>query len=490
MTIDFNQETLTWIIGILQPVSSAEIHKYMQAVFEGAGRIPDAVQVQKYCMELASNGRIIRVHRKPDLFSLTKKGNSYLSRERRHSRDRARLFLLKDIRRFRLPTSREVSESGLGGDAPSVDTRHTLKEREANKSGPVVPSGHSYWPRTSQQLFQETGLPQPSRETYPIELHSFKDAYQLALAANQSVEALQLDFQTIGLMLGISPLLIQRILQKPDAHYRNFSLPKKGGGVRQIESPRTFLKVIQQFLADYYLSGLPVHDCVQSFRRDHSIITNASHHCRKAYVANIDIENYFGSVSQADVRTILQKASYSVAASEIVSGLCTKGGKLPQGAPSSPSISNAHLYGFDVEMERQCNARQLSYTRYADDITISGDDLEKIREMVGYSEKHLLEEYKLRLNRDKSRIASRNGQQRVTGVVVNEAPRPPKKLRRNIRAAIHNASKADHASAVLVEKLSGYVNYLNSFDTLKDSSELSGHRQDLVRLREKARLEH
>lgn len=479
----FNQQLLLWTIGVLQPVSLAEIHAYWAVIFKDAGRLPDVELLKKLCGEQLKDVRIIRVDRKNNLYSLTERGNLFMSQERRYARDRARLFLLKETRKDRVQKLREESASGLGGVAPSADTRTSTKGREANKTGPVVPSGHSYWPRFNWQLFKDTGLQQASRNITPLSLLSFADNKQLALACGKEVDKLQLDFRTIGLMLGISPGLVVQIMVKPDKHYRSFEIPKRGGGTRNIESPRTFLKVIQQFLADYFLSGLPIHDSVHSFRQKHSIVTNASQHCQKPFVANIDIENFFGMIRSQGVQKLLRDSGYSEKEADIIGGLCTKWEVLPQGAPTSPTISNAYLFEFDETLSQLCQDRKLAYSRYADDITISGSDLDKIKEVIGLSEKLLFEKYELKLNKSKTRIASQYGQQRVTGVVVNETPRPPRKFRRNVRAAICNAARSGDVSAEQINRLNGYVSYLESFDVLRGTKEIDMHRTNLIELR-------
>lgn len=293
-----------------------------------------------------------------------------------------------------------------------------------------------------------------------------------------------MDFSTLGLLLGISPRLILDIALKPERHYRQFPLAKKGGGERQIDAPRTFLKVIQQFLADYFLNGLPVHESVHSFRTDHSIISNASQHCQKPFVGNIDIQNYFGSITRHRIIEKLRGVGYDAVSTEVIVKLCTKDGIIPQGAPTSPALSNIFLFDFDTAMAQQCEARGLSCTRYADDISISGDDHGQIMSMIQFARDYLAGEYQLSLNEEKTRVASQGGQQRVTGVVVNERPRPPRKFRREVRAAFHNAAKSDALDKNSIRKLRGYVSYLRSFEALRDGKEVAAYLQFLKGIRE------
>ena len=483
-----NRENILWVIGVLQPVSPDEIVEYLKIILDAEVVTFDSDVISSFCLSQERTGHVIRVARKPDLYSLTAHGNSYLSRPHRISRDQARLFLLKKARRSRIWVSREESASGLGGDSPSSDTRSTLKGREANNIGPVVPSGQCYWPRFSKQLIDGTGLSQPSRDDPHLLLLSFASPRQLALALGRLESDLCLDVNSIGLMLGISPGLITKIPYNYSKFYRSFPLAKKGGGTRTIESPRTFLKVLQQFLADYFLNGLPVHDLVQSYRQNRSIISNASAHCNRKFVGNIDISNYFGSITEAGVFKLLKESSFDVVSARTVSKICSKNGILPQGAPTSPAISNAYLYEFDQAITEQCDARSLTYTRYADDITISGDDRSQIQSMIEWAGMYLNGEYGLELNKEKTRIASYTGQQKVTGVVVNEAPRPPRKLRRQVRAAFYNAMKAETLSSDDVRKLAGYLSYLKAFEKLRDAPEIQQYTSNLQKLRKRVSL--
>ena len=247
MKTTFNARTILWIIGVLQPVSALEICNYLAAVFDDVGKLSDEDAVHRFCLDQTNQGHLIRVTRKPDLFSLSLFGNQYLSEAHRKSRDKSRIYLLRDAYRSRFVTSREVDVTGLGGDAPSVDTRSNIKGTGTNAFGPAVPRDQMRWSRFSRQLSEQTGPSQTSRDaTFPY--FSFATAKQLALACRGSNENQTINFTSLGLMLGISPKLVQQIALNPPRHYRSFKLPKPNGGTRQIESPRVFLKVIQRFL--------------------------------------------------------------------------------------------------------------------------------------------------------------------------------------------------------------------------------------------------
>ena len=462
-------QTILWVIGVIQPASVGEVCLYLEALLADAGDVPDEHILRHICLGAMNNGYLIRVSRQPDLFSLSLKGNRRLTRKQRMLRDRARLLLLKEVMRDRIHVSREVEAGRLGGVAPSVDFRTTQQVGSANQGGSLVPREFPCWPRLPRQLF--TGSSPTSRDDY-LRYLSFATLEQLAISCQSSVKALTLDHITSGLMLGVSPKLIQQLAWRPERHYRSFELAKRGGGFRTIDSPRVFLKVVQRFLADYILVDLPVCKAVHSYRIGSSIQENANQHTSADFVANIDIENFFGSIKRSAIDHLLLYHGFKSSSSELIAWLVTKDDALPQGAPTSPGISNAFLYLFDEFMAVSCKNKNLSYSRYADDITISGNDRGQVSEMLTVAKSKLMTEYGLRLNEAKSRIASKHGQQKVTGLVVNERVAPARSYRRKIRAAFNNAKKQESITEKGFQRLQGYVSYLKSFDALRNSADI------------------
>ena len=151
--------------------------------------------------------------------------------------------------------------------------------------------------------------------------------------------------------------------------------------------------------------------------------------------------------------------------------LTTLDDALPQGAPTSPIISNSFLFKFDQSLSHWCSVRACTYTRYADDITISGNTRDTV---VGCIERatHLLNRYGLKLNENKSRIQSRGGRQAVTGLTVNETAQPSREQRRRVRAMLHRYQSGQLLDNEKIAQLRGWVSYLRSFDHLKEKFEM------------------
>lgn len=130
-------------------------------------------------------------------------------------------------------------------------------------------------------------------------------------------------------------------------------------------------------------------------------------------------------------------------------------------------------------MERICSEGLLQYSRYADDITISGEDRAQVRRAIRRSQSLLGKLYNLELHEQKTRISSRGGQQRVTGVVVNHDAAPPRIFRRRIRAMFHQASLRPREYMEQVTELRGYVGFLKSFPKLGEAREIARYEETL-----------
>jgi retron-type reverse transcriptase len=285
----------------------------------------------------------------------------------------------------------------------------------------------------------------------------------------------------LALAIGVSPRLLTSFTHKAVNHYRFFSIGKKGGGEREIASPRFFLKTIQYWIKSYVLCHLKTHESCHAYLRGKSIISNAEEHVGKRYVANIDIENYFGSISRNHVFRLLRKNGIGEKLSNTVADIVTLDGVLPQGAPTSPDISNAFLLEVDDKLTKLSEGYNLKYTRYADDMTISGNSRVDIQSVIRRCS-ILLAGYGLKLKAGKTRIASNKASQKVTGLVVNEKIQPPKEFRRKVRAIFHNANSSPEHFIDRIEELRGYHSYLMAFVVLKDSRHLRRYRMTIKKV--------
>ncbi len=224
---------------------------------------------------------------------------------------------------------------------------------------------------------------------------------------------------------------------KFDHLYLKHEIPKKSGKMRLISAPNIALKRIQKSITVNLLGPLGVHDAAYGFVIGRSIVGNARLHVGKPMVVNADISNCFPSVRWPLVRAALIRDLSNLLSPLSVSflvDLCTAEGVLPVGAPTSPAILNRVLFRTDQILSHQAALRGCSYSRYADDITFSGD--EKAVSLLGISQ-IVLGRIGLELDPQKTNIFRRGRRQMCTGLVVNERVNVPRSIRRKVRAAVH-----------------------------------------------------
>ena len=226
--------------------------------------------------------------------------------------------------------------------------------------------------------------------------------------------------------------------------YHEFTIPKRSGGKRTITAPDDELKMLQRTILHLLLARLRRHPAAVGFERGESFVTNAARHCGKAIVIHFDVCNFFPSISAKQIYSYFRKVGWNRQAARLITNLVTWHDHLPQGAPTSPRLSNLVNYRLDVRLSKLCKGYDATYTRYADDITISLDgescDLHPLIAVVLAILRD--EGYQPHLGR-KFSVRRQHHQQRVTGLVVNERVNLPRKTRRWLRAVEHRMQTPD-----------------------------------------------
>jgi retron-type reverse transcriptase len=214
----------------------------------------------------------------------------------------------------------------------------------------------------------------------------------------------------------------------------------------------------QRWILANILQKIPVHQAAHGFVAGKSTLTGAKVHINQAAVINCDLENFFPSITFPRVMGFFRRVGYSPAMATILALLCTEcprrtvllsGVKyhaatgprsLPQGACTSPALSNLVSWKLDKRLTGLAEKLGGNYTRYADDITFSGTG--DIPEKVGWllaKIRHIAEEEGFKFNQQKTRVHRKHTAQMVTGIVVNQRPGVPLKLIRRLRAILHRA---------------------------------------------------
>lgn len=225
-------------------------------------------------------------------------------------------------------------------------------------------------------------------------------------------------------------------------NYKEYSIPKKRGGIRVLEEPYPDLKDIQSWILKNILvpaSKKMLSPVAKAFIPKKNIRENARLHKKHNIVVALDVENFFGTVRYGCIYEVYRTIGYSKALATLLAKLCTYKGYLPQGAPTSPMLSNLVMKRIDEQLWSYCKSRKIIYTRYADDLTFSGDTIH-IGHLITYVKQVLLLRY-LHLNTQKTKVMGRGNRQSVTGVVVNEKLQVSKAYRDKIRQEIYYCIK-------------------------------------------------
>ncbi|MHC4644952.1 MAG: reverse transcriptase family protein, partial [Planctomycetota bacterium] len=205
--------------------------------------------------------------------------------------------------------------------------------------------------------------------------------------------------------------------------YNEFTIPKRSGGTRTIAAPAPELKKIQKTILRRLLRPLKCHPHATGFERGHSIVTNAKPHVGAGVLIRMDIRNFFNATSAKRVRKFFSGLGWNRPAAKLLTKLCTHRNGLPQGAPTSPRLSNLLNSALDARLAglaRVCY--KAAYSRYADDITFSldNDDHDAIRSLIRTT-KLILSDYGYKIHHNKKLFIRRaHQQQKVTGLVVNQ----------------------------------------------------------------------
>lgn len=235
-------------------------------------------------------------------------------------------------------------------------------------------------------------------------------------------------------LLGISRKRLTYLLyiKHLENMYTSFEIPKKSGGQRLINAPNKELKLIQRRLAnelyEYHTrlnKDKQINGVSQAFEKGKSIFTNAKIHRKKRFIINVDLENFFDNIHFGRVRGYLIKNKdfqLSEEVATVIAQLTCFKGSLPQGAPTSPIISNYICNIFDLRIIKLAKKYKLNYTRYADDLTFSTNDKYFMENWEDFMEnlKKEVERAGFHLNEKKTRISYKDSRQEVTGVIVNK----------------------------------------------------------------------
>jgi RNA-directed DNA polymerase len=264
-------------------------------------------------------------------------------------------------------------------------------------------------------------------------------------------------------------------------HYVQFAVPKRSGGERIILAPKRELKAVLRALNSLLVEKLPVSEYAHGFRKGRSIATHAAAHVGKKVVVRLDLKDFFPSLHVGRVRGLLIALGYGYPVAATLAALMTEAVRQPvqvgdelffvpigsrhtaQGAPTSPGLANALATPLDRRLAGLAKKLGFAYSRYADDLTFSGNDVATARGLIKGVQRIVHAEGFV-LNPAKTRVMTQRGAQVVTGVTVNRDLGLSRRERRTLRAALHHA-RTDSKDSHVWRRLQGKVAYLSMLNS-------------------------
>lgn len=263
----------------------------------------------------------------------------------------------------------------------------------------------------------------------------------------------------LSALLGIEIEYLAKMIASPISFYRKFSIPKRSGGKREILAPYESLLTCQRWILKNILKNIQLHPAVHGFCSGRSIKTNASPHIDGKALLKMDLKDFFPSIPLSWVIKTFQDIGYAPNVSYYLASLCCYEKKLAQGAATSPALSNIILKGLDNRLGRLAKRCSLTFTRYADDITFSG---EKIHQSFSKLVTKIVEEYGLVVNADKTRLKLKDGARIVTGISISNGRLSiPREYKRALKNEIFFIRKFGLLSHLANRKIMN-PNYINS----------------------------
>lgn len=291
----------------------------------------------------------------------------------------------------------------------------------------------------------------------------------------------------LSALVGYNKEYLKNATKHTPSFYRDFQIKKKNGTLRTISEPLPSLKEIHIWILENILANVKLSPFAKAYRKKIRIFENLKFHKNQPIVYTIDLKDFFCSINTDAVEAIFKSLGYSLLISNLLAKLCTKDNSLPQGAPTSPCLSNIFFKETDNLIANYCLEQKIKYTRYADDLSFSGEFNENVLlEFV----KNSIEKIGLKINEDKIRLMRTGSRQTVTGIVVNEKPQVVFYKRNKLRQDLFYIKKfglAGHMSHRKIEKtnylehLLGKINFVLQINP--DDKEFQGYMTYLIELK-------
>lgn len=304
-------------------------------------------------------------------------------------------------------------------------------------------------PSQWRAYFRDRGL--------PCEISDLYTSYAKVLY--QKKQPVIFEFEHLSLLLGLNIDPLSRMVASPSSFYREFHIPKRSGGKRKIFAPYESLLLAQRWILENILDNVEIHEAAHGFCRGKSIKSNATIHLDGACLLKMDLKNFFPSIPISWIINVFKEIGYAPNVAHYLSALCCHDGVLAQGAATSPALSNIILRSLDNRLSRLAGKSSLKYSRYADDLTFSGD---KIHHSFPDVVSSIVSDYGLEINSEKTRLKLHHGSRVIAGISVNGGRLSvPSKFKREIKNEVFFIGKFGILSHKANRKINN-PNYLHS----------------------------
>lgn len=328
-------------------------------------------------------------------------------------------------------------------------------------------SDYSVVYRKWEKYFSNRGLEENLQDSYLIYIDKL-------LSKNLPII---FESEHLSLLLGRNETYLNSVVHGAESHYRDFKLKKRNGGFRNISVPYPALLECQKWIYKNILTKVDISFYAHGFAKKKSIVTNAKIHLNQEHLLKMDLKDFFPSIKKGRVIAMFCELGYSTEVSFYLASICCENDCLPQGAPTSPSISNIISKRLDNRLFALCKKFDIKYTRYADDLAFSSANI-PVR-FIDYV-KDIISTESFEINDSKTQLHKGKGKRIITGVAVNEKiAKAPKSYKRKLFQSLHYVEKFglnSHRTKLKIrnpnylESLIGKLNYVLAIEPNNDKA--------------------
>lgn len=263
------------------------------------------------------------------------------------------------------------------------------------------------------------------------------------------------DTYQLAYALGTLRKMLFELSKNTRKHYKLIKLKKKNGGVRYIHSPDKDLKYAQSRILKKILEHIEVSPYATAYIKGKNLKDNALPHVNHKYLLKMDITDFFGSITYLQViSAAFNSKRFPTQIGAMLTSLCCLNDVLPQGAPTSPMLSNIVMKNFDDILGDWCEERGIAYTRYCDDLTFSANiPLYSVYRKAC----NMLEKRGFEVNISKTKFVTSTTSQRVTGLTVNKKVSIPNEYKKQLRQEVYYAIKFGLADSIIKSNKAVYI---------------------------------